>query len=86
MNANVPIIEAGKATPQYQTQWRLRGLTAPNPVLAIPANLDLVNDDFTPTKAFMGLWLQAWGEPLPPHEPVSNPDGTPSQEHLERWP
>lgn len=80
MNVTVPIIEAGRATPQYMTQWRQRGSALP-----IPANLTLVNADFTPTRAFQGLYAQAWGETLPVHEPVCNADGTPSREHLTRW-
>lgn len=86
MNATVPIIQAGKATPQYQTQWRQRGVLSPTPVLALPANLQLINADYTPTRHFQGLYQQAWGQTLPLHEPVCNADGTPSPEHLTRWP
>lgn len=81
MNLNVPIIWKGKATSFYQSQWRNRGTA-----LALPPNLRLVNDDFTPTKEFMGLYLQSWALPLPADEPVCNEDGTPSREHLRRWP
>lgn len=86
MNATVPIIEARRATPVYQSQWRQRGQGSPTPVLALPFSLDLVNPDNTPTRQFQALYRQAWGEALPIHEPVCNPDGTPSREHLLRWP
>jgi len=86
MNATVPIIEAGRATPQYQTQWRQRGALSVTPVLAIPPSLTLVNPDYTPTREFQSLYAQAWGETLPIHEAICNPDGTPSWEHLIRWP
>lgn len=81
MNLNVPIIIKRKATPFYQAQWRLRGTA-----LALPHNLILVKEDMTPTKEFMGLYMQAWGQSLPDDEPVCNEDGTPSREHLRRWP
>lgn len=86
MNVTVPIIADRRATPQYQAQWRQRGQGSPTPILALPVSLDLINADFTPTREFQGLWRQAWGETLPIHEAVCNPDGTPSREHLTRWP
>jgi hypothetical protein len=85
MNATVPIIRDQRATPQYQAQWRQRGQSSPSAVLALPPNLVLINPDRTPTRAFQGLYAQAWGESLPVHEPVCNADGTPSKEHLLRW-
>lgn len=81
MNVNVPIIQNRRATQQYQAQWRLRG-----GVLGIPPQLDLITEDRTPTRAFQGLYFSAFEETLPVHEPVCNSDGTPSKEHLQRWP
>lgn len=86
MNVNVQIIADRKATPQYQAQWRNRGQSSLTPIPALPPQLDLVNTDFTPTKQFIGLWRQAWKETLPAQEQVCTSAGTPTPEHLQRWP
>jgi hypothetical protein len=85
MNANVIIIERGKPTPQYISQWRQRGQTSPTPVLALPINLTLINPDRTPTTTFSRMYKAAWGQDLPPQLPICEPDGRPTPEHLKLW-